>query len=276
MDRSWSARGTSRSQAQEGSEGPQLRRALRRRREWGAAGDMDDRHNSRLEEVDHHRSDAGHELCLPGSCFGTVGLYRLERFDQLHLRLVLSRGEVDVKAGSFRKPIPDDCGLVCTVVIHNEVNVEVGGHVRLDGIQEVRRSLRLRPSPQTCVDSPCSGRSVDWQRWHRRSAGRERAPQSNPEILPNRSGHHALVARNPERKGFAGMCIRFSDVLRNRVQLRLFARQAHTGLQLVNNDSSSWTFRCPLIPSRATFALKAAVYCFRCPMSSLYDSGFPP
>src|SRR5437870_786008 len=148
MDRSWSARGTSRSQAQEGSEGPQLRRALRRRREWGAAGDMDDRHNSRLEEVDHHRSDAGHELCLPGSCFGTVGLYRLERFDQLHLRLVLSRGEVDVKAGSFRKPIPDDCGLVCTVVIHIEVNVEVGGHVRLDGIQEVRRSLRLRPSPQ--------------------------------------------------------------------------------------------------------------------------------
>src|SRR2546426_5485540 len=203
MDRSWSARGTSRSQAQEGSEGPQLRRALRRRSEWGAAGDMDDRHNSRLEEVDHHRSDAGHELCLPGSCFGTVGLYRLERFDQLHLRLVLSRGEVDVKAGSFRKPIPDDCGLVCTVVIHNEVNVEVGGHVRLDGIQEVRRSLRLRPSPQNRVDAPCSGRSVDWQRWYRRSAGRERAPQSNPEILARQVRSPCFGSSKP---GTQGLC----------------------------------------------------------------------
>src|SRR5437867_8274178 len=87
MDRSWSARGTSRRQAEEASEGPQLRCAIRRRGEWGATGDMDDRHNSRLKEVDHHQSDAGRELCLPDSCVRTVGPYRLEPFDQLHLRL---------------------------------------------------------------------------------------------------------------------------------------------------------------------------------------------
>src|SRR3989454_5481704 len=190
MDRSWSARGTSRSQAQEGSEGPQLRRALRRRSEWGAAGDMDDRHNSRLKEVDHHQSDAGHELCLPGSCFGTVGLYRLERFDQLHLRLVLSRGEVDVKAGSFRKPIPDDCGLVCTVVIHNEVNVEVGGHVRLDGIQEVRRSLRLRPSPQTRVDA--MQRAISRLAPLAQAISRTRASATIKPISPNGIADHAF------------------------------------------------------------------------------------
>src|SRR5207244_8150872 len=87
MDRSWSAHGTSRGQAQEASEGLQLRRALRRRSEWGAA-DMDDRHNPRFKEMDHHRSDARRELCLPNSRVGTARLYRLECFDPLYLRLV--------------------------------------------------------------------------------------------------------------------------------------------------------------------------------------------
>jgi len=77
---------------------------------------------------------------------------------------------------------------VCTVVIHIEVNVEVGGHVRLDGMHgsEASRS-DCGPHPQTRCCPPCSGPSVD-ATLAQAIRGRERAPNQTQNTGPTGSG----------------------------------------------------------------------------------------
>ena len=44
--------------------------------------------------------------------------------------------EVHMEAGPLGKPVPDQRRLVGGVVVHDQVDVEVGGHLGLDGIEE--------------------------------------------------------------------------------------------------------------------------------------------
>ena len=46
---------------------------------------------------------------------------------------------MDRKAGTFREPFPDDRRFVGTVVIHDEMHVQSGRHLRLDPIQELAK-----------------------------------------------------------------------------------------------------------------------------------------
>src|SRR5207249_4228831 len=48
-------------------------------------------------------------------------------------------GEVDMKSGAFGEPFPDDRGFVGAVVVHDEMRLQSGGHVRLDPIQELAK-----------------------------------------------------------------------------------------------------------------------------------------
>jgi hypothetical protein len=51
----------------------------------------------------------------------------------------VGRGEVDMKSWAFRKPFPDHGGFVRSVVIRDDMDIQSGGHVRLDHIEgEIR------------------------------------------------------------------------------------------------------------------------------------------
>ena len=45
--------------------------------------------------------------------------------------------EVDMEAGPFGEPVPDQRRLVGGVVVRNQVHVQPGGHLGLDGIEEL-------------------------------------------------------------------------------------------------------------------------------------------
>jgi hypothetical protein len=46
-----------------------------------------------------------------------------------------------MEAGAFGQPVVNQLGLVCSVVVHDEVNVQFFGHVLLDGVEEVAELL---------------------------------------------------------------------------------------------------------------------------------------
>jgi len=89
LDRPRRVHRSSRGQAQRTSGRSNLRPALWGCGEWQyAAGGMDDAYTSRFEETHHFQSHAGSDLCLPGPRVRTAGLYRLERLDDIYLRVV--------------------------------------------------------------------------------------------------------------------------------------------------------------------------------------------
>ena len=49
------------------------------------------------------------------------------------------RGEVDMKSWAFREPFPDHGGFVGSVVIQDDMDIQCGGHVRLDHIEELAK-----------------------------------------------------------------------------------------------------------------------------------------
>src|SRR6516164_2488297 len=57
----------------------------------------------------------------------------------------ISGGKVDMKAWTFGKPIPDEGSFVGSVVIHNNVHVQFGRHLRL--ITRPVHSLALESTP---------------------------------------------------------------------------------------------------------------------------------
>ena len=57
-------------------------------------------------------------------------------FHQVDPRAVGGR-EVDVETGTLGEPVPDDRRLVGAVVIHDDMRLQIGGHVGLDHIQEL-------------------------------------------------------------------------------------------------------------------------------------------
>ena len=46
---------------------------------------------------------------------------------------------MDMKSWAFREPFPDDRGFVGAVVIHDDMRLQSGGHLRLDHIQELAK-----------------------------------------------------------------------------------------------------------------------------------------
>ena len=46
------------------------------------------------------------------------------------------RGEVDVPAGALGEPVADEPGLVAAGIVDDEMDVEIGRHVALDGVEE--------------------------------------------------------------------------------------------------------------------------------------------
>src|ERR1035441_7753905 len=46
-----------------------------------------------------------------------------------------------MEAGAFGQPVVNRLGLVSSVVVHNQVNVQFFGHVVLDGVEEVAEFL---------------------------------------------------------------------------------------------------------------------------------------
>src|ERR1700736_909562 len=51
----------------------------------------------------------------------------------------VGRGEVDMKSWAFRKPLADHGGFVRSVVIQDDMDIQSGGHVRLDHIEELAK-----------------------------------------------------------------------------------------------------------------------------------------
>ena len=68
-------------------------------------------------------------------------------FDQIQPRSV-SGGEVDMEARSFGKPVPDGRCLVSSVVVHHDMNIEFGGHVRFNGVEKSAELLRAMAAMQ--------------------------------------------------------------------------------------------------------------------------------
>lgn len=54
----------------------------------------------------------------------------------------IGRGEVGVKAVALGKPVPDHRRFVRSIVVHDDVNIDVGGHIRFDGVQKLAEFLR--------------------------------------------------------------------------------------------------------------------------------------
>src|SRR5258707_11746118 len=46
------------------------------------------------------------------------------------------RGEVHLPAGSFGKPVADQFGLMARRVVHDDVDVGIGGYMFLEGVEE--------------------------------------------------------------------------------------------------------------------------------------------
>ena len=55
---------------------------------------------------------------------------------------------MDVKVWSLGKPFPEDRGFVRAVIIQDDMNIQVSGHVRLDGIQKPAEFLRTMAAMQ--------------------------------------------------------------------------------------------------------------------------------
>ena len=101
----------------------------------------------------------------------------------------VGRGEVDVEPRSFSEPRSDERGLMCAVVVHDEMYVEVRRHPRVETIEELaelhrpmaavrladdlaslhieRRKQRRRPVPCVIV-----GAAFGLARLHRQQGGR--------------------------------------------------------------------------------------------------------
>ena len=47
--------------------------------------------------------------------------------------------EVNVKVRAFGEPVPDRRGFVSGVIVRDDVNLQCGGHLGLDDVQEVTK-----------------------------------------------------------------------------------------------------------------------------------------
>src|SRR5258707_15298976 len=52
------------------------------------------------------------------------------------------RREVHLPAEPFGKPVADQFGLMARRVVHDDVDVEIGGHMLFDGVEEAAEFLR--------------------------------------------------------------------------------------------------------------------------------------
>src|SRR5258708_34254971 len=68
---------------------------------------------------------------------------------------------------TFGKPVADWLGFVRAVVVHDDVDVEIGGHIALDLIEEFAELLRTVPSHAFADDS--SSLHVERRKQRRRS-----------------------------------------------------------------------------------------------------------
>ena len=64
----------------------------------------------------------------------------------------ISGREVEVKVRAFGKPVPNQRCFVRAVVIEHDMNVKLGGHIRLDRIQEPPELLRTMATVQLAND----------------------------------------------------------------------------------------------------------------------------
>jgi hypothetical protein len=71
---------------------------------------------------------------------GALGEQGEEAFDLVDPRR-RCRGEVHVPAGPFREPVADELGPVRSVVVHDDVKVEVGGQLSSTSSRNLRNSL---------------------------------------------------------------------------------------------------------------------------------------
>ena len=70
-----------------------------------------------------------------------VGDLRKPALHEINPRTVSGR-EMDMKAWSFRKPVPNHGRLVGSVVIHNDMHIDIAGHIGLDGVEKLPKFLR--------------------------------------------------------------------------------------------------------------------------------------
>src|SRR5215471_19676197 len=56
--------------------------------------------------------------------------------------------EMQVKTGSFGKPLSDQRGFVSAIVVQHDVNVEIGWHIALDLVQKPAEFLRTMATVQ--------------------------------------------------------------------------------------------------------------------------------
>src|ERR1700730_15542866 len=75
------------------------------------------------------------EHATSNSLVGEFGEPSLHQVDPGTVR----RGEVDMKSWAFREPFPDHGGFVGSVVIQDDMDIQCGGHVRLDHIEELAK-----------------------------------------------------------------------------------------------------------------------------------------
>jgi hypothetical protein len=66
-----------------------------------------------------------------------VGYFGEPAFHQVHPGTIV--GKVNMKAGTFREPFPDDRRFLGAVVIHDEMCLQSGRHVGLDHIQKLAK-----------------------------------------------------------------------------------------------------------------------------------------
>ena len=71
-----------------------------------------------------------------------------------------------MKSWAFREPFPDDRGFVGTVVIHDDMRLESGGHLRLDHIQELAKFGGAMAAVQLADDAA----GLQFQRGKQRSS----------------------------------------------------------------------------------------------------------
>ena len=61
--------------------------------------------------------------------------------------------EVHMKAWSFGKPFPNDVGLVGSVIVQHDMDIEIRGNVGLDGVQKPAELLRTVTAMQLPDDT---------------------------------------------------------------------------------------------------------------------------
>ena len=75
---------------------------------------------------------------------GSLGQQREEAFDLVEPGSRCRR-EVSMPARTLGKPVADQLGLVRAVVVHDDVDIEIGGHIALDLVEELAELLRTVP-----------------------------------------------------------------------------------------------------------------------------------